>query len=515
MTDVPIASKAGRTRRRWLGPRRIALGLFSGVAIAGLVSWLAAGWMASSELHEAKVAADRLDPGWRFDAVLARRAEILPAENSAVTMRLIRSKMRGDFPKGPKRIPRSPGVPPRQPRKELNERLDAIPASERLDDATAAEIRRELRPIGPAVIQARSLARGAMGRTDPKYQYLLWGTLLPHVQASRSVARLLQADSAIQAHDGAIDGALEDCRAILGVERSIGDEPFCISQLVRIAILNIGLSAAERALNQGTASDAALARLQTLILDEADNSASLIGLRGERAMVDDVFMKLATGEVTVKQMNGMGPNDPSTATEILTSMSTAFVRHNHALAMIRMNAAVEIAKRPIEAQPPLWEEWEKGAALADGLVAQLASNLSREAIPSIGHFSNACIRIRVQCSAMLVLIGAERHRLAHGRFPDRIDTIDPRFVPRSFVDPYSGKPLIYKADGEGGLIVYSVSFDRIDDGGTLELRKWTNKGIDLGFRLKSVPNRARPPKFATLPENVFVQEPEVEEDSAP
>ena len=50
------------------------------------------------------------------------------------------------------------------------------------------------------------------------------------------MARLLQADAAIRAHNGDLDGALDSCRAILGAGRSIGDEPFVISQLVRIAI---------------------------------------------------------------------------------------------------------------------------------------------------------------------------------------------------------------------------------------------------------------------------------------
>jgi len=327
------------------------------------------------------------------------------------------------------------------------------------------------------------------------------------------VARLLQADSAILAHDGRINDALDDCRAMIGVGRSIGDEPFYISQLVRVAILNSALLAAERVLNQGEASDDAMASLQALILEEADQPIALIGLRGERAVMDDVFAKLTTGQVTIKQMSSMGANAQSTPTEILASISTAFVRHNHAIALKRMTKAVEIARRPLAEQPDLWDEWEKQSTTSDGLMTQVASALSREAVPGLNSFSNACIRSRAHCFAMILLIAAERHRLAHGSFPATLDAIDPRFVPRAFIDPYAGRPMNFKPDGEGGVVVYSISIDRSDDGGKkLGLKTWTQKGFDLGFHLNSVANRARPPKLDTLPEDVFVQDSDEADD---
>ena len=64
-------------------------------------------------------------------------------------------------------------------------------------------------------------------------------TPLPQTLEARVVARLLALDAAMRATDGDFDGALESCRAIFGVGRSIGDEPFLFAQRVRCALVSL------------------------------------------------------------------------------------------------------------------------------------------------------------------------------------------------------------------------------------------------------------------------------------
>ena len=160
----------------------------------------------------------------------------------------------------------------------------------------------------------------------------------------------------------------------------------------------------------------------------------------------------------------------------------------------------------------LWDAWDLRATHADSAVAQLASSLSRETMPTMGASHVAYLRTRAEMFAMITLIAAERHRLVHGDFPGRIEDIDRRFLARRFVDPFSKGPLRYKSDGDGGLIVYSTGADRKDDGGEKrDVRKWPANGQDLGFRLRALKNRGRPPRRDTLPEDVFQELPEDEE----
>jgi len=59
------------------------------------------------------------------------------------------------------------------------------------------------------------------------------------------------------------------------------------------------------------------------------------------------------------------------------------------------------------------------------------------------------------------------HKLANGKFPTTLAECDVKFLPGQPVDPFSGKPLIYKQDGDG-FVLYSIGENMKDDGGKPE-----------------------------------------------
>ena len=64
-------------------------------------------------------------------------------------------------------------------------------------------------------------------------------------------------------------------------------------------------------------------------------------------------------------------------------------------------------------------------------------------------------------------IAAERYRRAHGGAASpSLDALVPGLLPRVPEDPYSGRPLVMKPDA-GGYTIYSLDWDRRDDGGIL------------------------------------------------
>ncbi len=58
-------------------------------------------------------------------------------------------------------------------------------------------------------------------------------------------------------------------------------------------------------------------------------------------------------------------------------------------------------------------------------------------------------------------------------------------------DPFDGRPLRYRRDGEEA-IVYSAGFDGKDDGGERATLNTYKEGTDIGFRLWDVDKRGRP-----------------------
>jgi hypothetical protein len=60
-----------------------------------------------------------------------------------------------------------------------------------------------------------------------------------------------------------------------------------------------------------------------------------------------------------------------------------------------------------------------------------------------------------------------RHKLVHEKFPSILAECDPKFLSVQPVDPFSGKPLVYRQEGNG-FVLYSIGENMNDDGGKPE-----------------------------------------------
>lgn len=66
----------------------------------------------------------------------------------------------------------------------------------------------------------------------------------------------------------------------------------------------------------------------------------------------------------------------------------------------------------------------------------------------------------------------------HGAPPERLDELVPGWLPAAPLDPFSGRPLIYRREANGFLI-YSVGPDQIDDGGVRDTSELPSAGEDV------------------------------------
>jgi hypothetical protein len=98
----------------------------------------------------------------------------------------------------------------------------------------------------------------------------------------------------------------------------------------------------------------------------------------------------------------------------------------------------------------------------------------------------------------LVATALMRYRAATGRWPESLGALVPGCLAQVPNDPFDGKPLRYRRFAEG-VVVYSVGYDGIDNGGQIDKPPGT-AGADIGFRLWDVPTR-RPPGAPSLPKS--------------
>jgi hypothetical protein len=303
-------------------------------------------------------------------------------------------------------------------------------------------------------------------------------TPLPHVQRARVVARLLAADSAILAHDGDIDGALDSCRAILATARSIDDEPFLISHLVRIAITNVALKAVSRVLGQGEPTDAALARMQELLLDELKQPLLVIGVKGERALSAETIRRIAAGELPASALSDSAGGSREPAPVAVAPWEKLLYDFQLALSLDSMTKAVKIARQPASKRQALWESWEadRNRIMRDPL-GRFTSSIAYAVTPAVIAASTAFSRYETELGAHAILLAGERHRRKFGNWPDSVAAIDRAILASAPVDPFSGRP--YRlVQRDGRLLIYSIGPNGQNELGEYNPRAWMKEGPD-------------------------------------
>lgn len=410
------------------------------------------------------------DPSWRLDDLLAHREPVPYTENAAVVVAEMLEMIPRKWP------PLAPpnGRPPQTPEEELGAafaRLGSMPENLRLDEATARAIEAEVDRLREAIQIARTLVHYDHGRHELMIGPTVIDTQLLETQATRKAARLLTLDSALRADRGDLDGALESCRASVVAGRSIGDEPFMISQLVRIAIASYTMQATRRVLGQGQPSDVALARLQSLILDERDQPLLLYAVRGERAQMDELIRRIAEGEVPIEAL-GNERWEPDGSRFTLAPWARLNFDYQRALELELMNDAVSIAEAPPEERPAMWQAWDQRIrSIRQQWHSSVTSVLPMQMTPALMAGEMAHARCQAELGAMAILLAAERHRQRTGAWPASVAAIDASLLPDPPLDPFTGQP--YRIEHrDGRLFVYSLGPNLRDEHGDYNYRKW-------------------------------------------
>ncbi|MHB1557029.1 MAG: hypothetical protein ACYC61_06085 [Isosphaeraceae bacterium] len=434
-----------------------------------------AAWRVHQRLDEAMAVAEIDDPSWRLDDLLAHREPVPYTDNAAVvvaeTLELIPRKWPPPAPPA--------GRQPQTPEEELGAvfaRLGSMPENLKLDAATVRSIEAEVDRLREAIQIARTLIHYDRGRHELMIGPTVIDTQLPETQATRNVARLLTLDSALRADRGDLDGALESCRASVVAGRSIGDEPFMISQLVRIAIASYTMQATRRVLGQGEPSDAALAKFQSLILNERNQPLLLYAVRGERAQMDELIRRIRDGEVPIQALSNESwkPDGPGSRFTVAPWAMLNF-DNQRALELELMNDTVAIAEASPDERPSMWEAWDRRIqSIRRQWHSGVTSDFAILMTPALAAGGRAHARYQAELGAMAILLAAERHRQRTGAWPDSVAAIDASLLPDPPLDPFTGQPY-HIEHREGRLFVYSIGPNLRDEHGDYNYRKWGTK----------------------------------------
>jgi hypothetical protein len=471
-TPPPVAAPATTVKRRLL---KYGTAFALVVLATAIAYYFITGWMYERERERVIAEMDAEDPNWRWHDLVAELKPPPDDENSAVHVLKVAKLL--------KAAPFRPGAV--WEGESVEKAL--LVRNARLAPEHAKILRDAFVKLDPTFLaEGRKLKDMPNGRFHiPADVDNVFRMSLDWVQSTREVINVLHHDAMLRSQDD-IEGSAESCLAMIHVAHSINDHPFLISQLVRVAEHAIIMAALERLLGQGTLKEETLAKVQAALEREAAANTFHLGLRGERAGAQHFFSAVREGKTNVSSILG-GPGGPDLG-ERLVDAFPALILRGEAEHLRIMNEMVKAAK--LEAP-------ERLAALdkIENQVRKSSAWSVRLLVPAVSKLAQASQRVQAQARCAVVAVAAERYRLKYDAFPANLkDVVSAGLLKEVPLDPYDGQPLRWVKTPSGGGIVYSIGYDKIDNGGKIDrAANPMNKGLDSGFELWPLSQRGIAP----------------------
>jgi hypothetical protein len=456
--------------------RRVIYALGALFAV-GLIYLAVSSYLARRERLEAFAEVDRLDPGWRWDDLNSGSASAGRVRNRYdCIVEAVRLTPPIEVPRGS-----NASIP--------FYRRPPLPSPEHmLPDGAATDGEHILRSSAAAFREIETmmdLPPAQMPRTD--------GSLFRAASAYDPltvVKQLLFPRFLIRLDRGDMDGAAGDLVLIAAVGVVPAQTPSLMHCLIAVADRSLLTDGVERLLAQGEPSGEVLAALSDALKPEVDRPVLLPALRGERAWYMEILEELDDGRLTRSEVAGSGIlSDPVRLTgkaqidNRLTHFTGRDFCPSRAVSLIRhYTTLVQWCKESPDGLKVHEAEWAELRASLSGSTRLTADMLSRYADDADKY------QARLRCA--FVALAAEQFRRDHGRWPDVLQELTPRYLSQVPRDVYDVRPLKL-ARRDDGLVIYCCGPNGKDDGGTIG--PVSNNPPDVGIRLWDVAQRRQPP----------------------
>jgi hypothetical protein len=342
--------------------------------------------------------------------------------------------------------------------------------------ATAAAVLTQMKRFGPVLEELSAASRRPYCRFNIGYsEENTAAILLPHLALMKKLSQqyCLRACAELAAGQGG--AALEDIRMGFYLAESLKDEPFLISGLVRVAIINITLQPVWEGLADRRWSDAQLQDLEKQLgkIDLLSGYATTI--RGERACGNGILDFLRN----TRRIQDFSDNGSQMAP--LNLMPSGWNYQNE-LTMNRMYQELMIPtvdgtkhRVYLDIATNADAKFNEQLAGRPFVYTVLVKMLFPAVTKSVQKYAYAqsCLDEAAAACAL------ERYRLAKGRFPETLAAVSPQFIEKPPVDVVTGELLKYRLKDAGQFILYSVGWNGVDDGGTRAFAKGTTPSLDI------------------------------------
>lgn len=332
---------------------------------------------------------------------------------------------------------------------------------------------------------AMAKVRAALKRPACRYSIdLTWGydTLMPHLPKIKKLTMLALDEGLVAISAGESSNVVASIQTELGLARTLDEEPMLMSQLVRLACINLATTTAERALMTMELNKSELEELDSAFA-AVDLTGTLVrALAGDRATYIPVFHTAfaGVGRLADDMTSTKTPDSPpkEERQSYFLRLTGYFVR-DLSFYLQAMETNIAFAKLPPPESLKVKEFEDKNCEIARHKF-YLISGMLLPALPSVpGKEARALAYVRLTRAALAI----ELYRQTTGKLPEGLKQLVPQFLSTVPIDPFDGAPLRYRKR-ERGYMVYSVGPDGQDDNGRERPEKssnWDSEKYDLTF----------------------------------
>lgn len=311
----------------------------------------------------------------------------------------------------------------------------------------------------------------------PDVNPMLIGVLLPHLGEMRRFARMLAFDARVALTTGDRDRVMEDLTALLNMSTLAWSEPFIISDLVALAVLDLACMVSCEAAASGhltpvdlrnLAHRLSIAPATSLDLDFAADAAGFDDF-AQRFFTDDGRGNGHTVYASIPKLrHTWGIPDPSGRMIVRAALPAMTIRHVSRAEFHRLTVEATAAAQHDQAIP-LWRRSERSGDEVRDRLDQAMGEIFPPMLPLMngGRMGGVIVSrdiIAARREATLTALAIECHRSKHGTYPSQLAALVPSMLPQHPIDAADGRPLRYQLR-DGRPLLYSIGCDEDDDGG--------------------------------------------------
>ena len=302
---------------------------------------------------------------------------------------------------------------------------------------------------------------------------------LPEIQDLRDEGRLL----ALAARAAAVEGRAADALAdTIRLHRlaSHADGTVLVTHLVALSLRGMARETLGAVLPRLSPADLPLLDDPALVDLGAPPPGLIAPLLGEEALLLATCADVATKRTTLTGLRtelGMGAAGDADGWDVVPDAAyRVFFLPAEAAGIGDLMRRFQVVAASPDFSTKGLTAWGAAAATV-GTDARLRGPLATRLLPGLGSIENAQVRAEALASAVPVAIAATRMRLVTGSLPDSCAALVPRFLGAVPADPWAVDAPLRIGAREGGIVIYSVGPDGVDNGGP-EVRG--EFGIDPG-----------------------------------